>query len=102
MRGCFYEKLEGPTALAVLDLIGEFGTTNKIVTRINVPEAHRGKGIASTLLKECCEEADRTKTVLKLEVVPTGGLTQLQLVHWYRRNGFKTTAGNVMVRQPVK
>lgn len=88
MPNTFYEKLSEPTRLAVLDLV-DYCNQGLIITRINTPREHRGKGIAHKLLVECCDAADRHNITLWLEVQESDGLTSEQLVAWYKRHGFK-------------
>ena len=69
-----------------------------IITRINVPELSRGKGIGSALLNEVLREADKTNTTLYLEILSSGPLSYDQLEAWYKRHGFK---GNMLyIRKP--
>lgn len=82
-----YRKLS-LTTLAVLD-VTEYYDRGYIITRINVPVAHRGKGHASALLRECCDEADREGTTLWLEIAESDGLNYNQLEAWYKRYGFR-------------
>jgi ribosomal protein S18 acetylase RimI-like enzyme len=61
------------------------------VTRVSVLPQWRGRGIASRLLRECTEEADREGVVLWLAPAPDisgSGLTRAQLIAWYERVGF--------------
>lgn len=57
MRTGFYRKLESPMGLANIQLTDYFGD-GMMITRIYVPEGHRGKGIARELLAECLKDAD--------------------------------------------
>jgi len=77
-----------------------FSGNSMIITRINVPIAHRGKGIGSRLLNEICKEADNTGTTLYLEIQESGGLTYEQLKTWYMKRGFKQKPG-YFKRAPV-
>lgn len=74
-----------------------------IINRINVPEAFRGQGHGSTLLKQILADADREKVTLLLEPVATGrnGLAQRDLIKWYKRYGFKTYDAFYLVRPPA-
>lgn len=77
------------------------GDHARVITRINVPVASRGKGLGSKLLDEVCRDADAEGVTLYLEVLPSGGLTLRQLTTWYERNGFsKTGTGRVYRRPP--
>lgn len=80
---------------SVVDLT-EYGETGKrptglIITRINVPKEHRRQGIGTKLMKEICQEADDTGTILWLEVASynDGGPNNDQLYDWYEKFGFK-------------
>ena len=72
----------------------------KLLTRINVPREHRGRGLASTLLKRITADADRTATTLYTWVSPSDGLGREALSAWYRRNGFRVMQGLCMTRKP--
>ena len=97
MQHAFYEKLTNPTCLAVLDLVDYYGK-GLIITRINVPRNHRGKGIASTLLRRALHAADSESITLFLEISPSDGLNYEQLKAWYKRYGFY---GNYLyIRKP--
>lgn len=87
MKTCFVQKIAA-VSLAIVDLSDYYGE-GLIVNRINVPAAHRGKGIASNLLREVVKEADKTGTTLFLEIYPSGGLNFNQLRNWYLRHGFE-------------
>lgn len=72
------------------------------ITSVYTPEADRGKGEASALLKQVCEEADRAGIVLILIPKPfDAGLDELQLIAWYARHGFTQIQNNptLMARQ---
>lgn len=93
MPRAFGRRLENPLGLANIQTVDYHPDGVKwgglYITRIHVPDAHQGKGIGSALLKECLAAADRTKTTLFLEIVPTGRMTYEQLEQWYFRHGFK-------------
>lgn len=59
-----------------------------LVTRVNVPRAHRGRGIASRLMRAVIDDADTDGVVLELFVGPSDGLDFVQLEAWYKRLGF--------------
>ncbi len=89
--------LNNPMGLAVVDLV-EYDDQGYIITRVNVPQSHRGKGIARELMAEVIAEADRTGTTLFLEIQPSDGLNYEQLRSWYRRLGFEGSL--VLIRKP--
>ncbi|WP_078626324.1 GNAT family N-acetyltransferase [Streptomyces sp. NRRL S-241] len=61
-----------------------------ILTEIAVWEEHRGKGWASELLRQICQEADREGLTLLLSVEPgPRGLSYEALAEWYQRCGFE-------------
>jgi ribosomal protein S18 acetylase RimI-like enzyme len=66
------------------------------ITRINTPRQYRGEGHASALLRQVCEDADRERATIYLEVLPTGGLNAEKLRAWYGRHGF-TRLGHPLV-----
>jgi GNAT superfamily N-acetyltransferase len=72
---------------AVADLCDYYNCV-QIITRINVPKEHRGKGVGSKLLRQIVSDADVSHTKLYLEVLASGGLTRPQLIAWYERYGF--------------
>lgn len=98
MKSCYvdYET----RAIADLYDTGSLSQRMKVITRINVPREHRGKGAARKLMAQLLADADASQTTLLLEVVPSGGLTYSQLLAWYTRCGFVLTAENRMKREP--
>jgi len=100
VQTCYTTRLS-PTAAAIADLVrpGEL-TPNWTITRINVPQAFRGQGYASALLREILNDADNGHETLQLEVFPSGGLNYEQLEAWYKRYGFKEASTGYMVRKP--
>lgn len=88
---------------AILDLSPDMFPDSLVVTRINVPEASRGEGIGSWLLRRCVEEADEHRVKLRLEINPTGPLDYDALHAWYERYGFEDDPRylGVMVRWPA-
>lgn len=89
MRTSFYDRIPDSFGLLAADLIPLDELKKEfLLTRINVPEKHRGKGFGSALLKKVTDEADRCYAVIHLEVVPSGPLNAAALQEWYERNGF--------------
>jgi GNAT superfamily N-acetyltransferase len=58
---------------------------------MRVEAGHRGKGQASALLKQVCEEADAAGVALLVTVKPFGKskMDKKALAVWYARNGFE-------------
>lgn len=83
----FYMDRETRT-VADLTNLGEMVPGTMTITRINVPQEHRGKGYGSTMLQTLCDEADRDGIRLTLEVFPSGALDYYELVAWYERYDF--------------
>lgn len=73
-----------------------------LITRINVPKASRGHGLASKLLKEILEDADAEGAVLEIHPMSSGGLTRKELVSWYRRYGFQWGRSRIEPGDPIK
>lgn len=77
------------------------------ITRVSVLPPHRRKGIASRLLRECLEEADRFELNLYLEPIPSAGADgpdRDQLIAWYESFGFEPYGperGFTWVRRPT-
>lgn len=65
------------------------------ITRISVLPPHRGKGIASRLIRECIRDANIDGITLFLEVVPDVEVgedyeaARKRLIKWYESLGFK-------------
>ena len=72
----------------------------RVINRINTPVKFRGKGYGSKLLSKVVKEADKYKTPLYLEILPSGGLSYQQLEAWYTRYGFKQIGVNFFKREP--
>ena len=99
MRECYFDE----ETRAIADLISHGDLAgNLIITRINVPKEHRGKGIARKLLKEILFDADKDRVILHLEVSPSDGLNREQLVAWYKRHGFEDYGSGLMIRTPKR
>lgn len=75
------------TKIAIVDLIDY--EDGKMITRINVPIAFRGKGIGSALLEEVLDDSRQFKVPLYLGISPSDGLDFNQLKAWYIRHGFR-------------
>lgn len=74
--------------IAILDNC-DYYNLGRIITRINVPQEYRRQGVGSNLLKMVCEDADKEKIRLFLEIFPSGEATYEVLEHWYLKYGFK-------------
>jgi ribosomal protein S18 acetylase RimI-like enzyme len=88
MKNCFYDR-ETNSIADLIDAYEMLPRKGLLITRINVPKAHRGQGHGTALLKKILEAADEEKINLYLEVSPSDGLNYNQLVSWYRRYGFR-------------
>ena len=86
---------------AIADLTDYYGQ-GLIITRINVPVAHRGKGHATALLQQILDDADKEGITLYLEIQASDGLNRDQLQDWYERHGFKEFVTGFWRRRPVK
>ncbi len=91
METCYFSWLSN-THGAIADLT-DYYNEGMLITRINVPQKHRGKGHGSKLLKKILIDADKYGVVLWLEILESGGLSKLQLIKWYERYGFKEYKG---------
>lgn len=94
MRNCFIDH----RSRSIADLC-DYYDRGMIITRINVPEASRGQGNGSALLKKICAAADAEGVTLFLEIAPSGPLNFKALQEWYGRYGFKPWLG-MYRRQP--
>jgi GNAT superfamily N-acetyltransferase len=79
---------------------------NKIrwVTDLTTEEKHRGKGLASDLLKQLGKEADQAQISLLIECRGTEEITdEKRLEAFYKRNGFVVVqeSPKLMLRIPV-
>jgi GNAT superfamily N-acetyltransferase len=70
-----------------------------LLTRINTPRAHRGKGVARALMAQILSDADAEGVTLFLHISPSDGLNYNQLKAWYERCGF-VDRGIVFRRDP--
>lgn len=97
MKTCYIDR----NTRSIADLVapGELFPT-WVITRINVPREHRGKGHGSALLKRILVDADVEQVTLALEVFPSGPLDYDDLMYWYHRHGFRSTKSGYMVRKP--
>lgn len=89
----------------VVDARGSAIIKGFLITRISVPQEHRGKGVATRLLRRVLADADEEGARLYLAIMPSGGsLTAKQLERWYRRYGFKPDPQHegVFVREPTE
>jgi hypothetical protein len=73
------------------------------VMKIKTSERLRGQGAASEALAWLCSLADEHSVTLCLEVEPFdfGGLSEAELLGWYKRFGFTGNARE-MIREPAE
>jgi hypothetical protein len=98
MKDCYSQQLY-PDKIAVLDLCPR-PLGGMVITRINVPEGYRGRGIASKLLRECLDDADAEGVILWLAISPSDGLSYQALRNWYKRHGFHRDMDEWFCRKP--
>lgn len=96
MKTCYAVSLGYKAAIA--DLVRYQG--GMMITRINVPRDHRGKGHARKLLGRILADADKDGVALYLHVSASDGLTEQQLDAWYKRHGFVEKNCLWLVREP--
>lgn len=92
MKSCFIIKTDSLCKIAIADLCPYYNL-GTIITRINVPEEFRGKGLGRELLKQILDSADAEKQTLFLEIHASGEMTYADLESWYMRHGFKKWKG---------
>jgi GNAT superfamily N-acetyltransferase len=99
MKTCYLDKEHR----AIADLVAPMEITPFwTITRINVPDIHRGKGLGSKLLKAILQDADQEQVTLALEVFSSGDLDYSDLVNWYGRYGFTVPRFGYLVRKPLR
>jgi ribosomal protein S18 acetylase RimI-like enzyme len=102
MRPAYYERVG--VNLVSLDLVFDPDEPDDLVyiTRIVVPKALRGQGYGSMVLERACRDADNEGVTLHLQVEASGGMTDDELILWYRRYGFEIWKNQkkYMVRPP--
>lgn len=94
---------EAPYRVGIADLtnMGEMVPGTMTITRINIPETHRGQGLGTKLLQMITDAADEEPTMLTLEIMPSGPLNYEQLYDWYVRHGFcQSPFPGVLIRYP--
>jgi predicted GNAT family N-acyltransferase len=72
-----------------------------LITRINVPHLHRGKGHGTKILNRIIEDADREGVILYVTPLSSGRWSQRALKSWYSRHGFLDSTEEYMIRNPV-
>jgi GNAT superfamily N-acetyltransferase len=77
--------------------LGEMVPKTRTITRINIPEESRGRGLGTKLLRRILADADAEGVILSLEIMPSGPLDYNALEAWYRRWGFKPWKKHPMV-----
>jgi GNAT superfamily N-acetyltransferase len=92
------------THIATLDVVSmrDVSPPAVVITRIVVPQVHRGHGVGSLLLRQACFDADKEGVCLVLEINPygDGGLSLRELSMWYQRRGFVCQPEGHYIREP--
>lgn len=81
----------GMFAAAIADLSFMEDSQRWQIHRINVMKQFRRTGLGTEILQQILKDADNEGVKLWLLPVATGGLTQSQLVRWYKKHGFNWT-----------
>jgi len=99
----FSRRFDGTTA-AVLDASYAAEDGGYVVNRVNVPAAHRGKGVGTELMAQLLVWADLRRWPLRLQVSPyTDSPLQFEaLVSWYTRLGFHREGDTPMMTRAPK
>jgi GNAT superfamily N-acetyltransferase len=71
-----------------------------LITRINVPHLHRGKGFGTKILQRVIEDADREGVTLYVTPMSSGRWSNSTLRAWYARHGFTSISEEYMGRVP--
>lgn len=98
MKECYFDL--DTRVIADLILPGTLGLPRALITRINVPEPLRGRGLGTKILSEILADADAEGVVLELHPFSSGHFTDDELRAWYSRHGFVTQPDRTMHRQP--
>lgn len=109
MKQCYYFTVEEDARPVIADLSFNDGIVSLFeperrriawVHRINVPAPARGKGYGTRLLGLITDDADLEGVTVYLAPLATGGLSQRQLVAWYKRHGFEAGPNYILIREP--
>jgi GNAT superfamily N-acetyltransferase len=98
----FNRRFDGAAAVVDASYMPEDG--GYLVNRVNVPAAHRGKGVGTELMAELMLWADLEGWPLRLQVSPYSD-SPLQfdaLVGWYTRLGFHREGDTPMMTRAPK
>lgn len=71
------------------------------VSLIKVRRPMLGQGHGTRMLEALCALADKHEVALRMEVVPTGPLNDVNLTDWYSRRGFIPAEASFMDEGPV-
>lgn len=93
MRAFYTLQIPSVFGIGIADAMPDKKPGHFLLTRINIPQAARGKKYGSTLLRSVLLDADRIGCTLHLVPVPSGrdGIDPDHdaLVSWYERYGFE-------------
>jgi GNAT superfamily N-acetyltransferase len=71
------------------------------VSLIKVRSTLAGAGYGTMMLNALCGLADKHDVALRLEILPTGRLTEQDLKGWYERRGFVPGTNSIFDEGPV-
>ena len=71
------------------------------VSLIKVRSTLAGAGYGTIMLNALCALADKHDVALRLEILPTGRLTEQDLKSWYERRGFAPGTKSIFDEGPV-
>lgn len=95
----------GNGRIGIIDFSEPINGSDTRISRVNVPDQFRRKGIGTMMMKEACRLLDENNMSCELEPRPYDEqeISTENLVQFYAKFGFKLYAVNdciIMIRQP--